>query len=170
MLLLLAVPAGAQSATRAAPDTFQFALANGMQVLVIPDHRAPVVTQMLWFKVGGVDDPPGRIAVDADPVRPGHRQPVAEQLLQQRVAHRLHAHFHSGGIEQALDVQPQRLARVVAGLDPQAGAQRPGRIQPSAVQARCRIDAECSPTPPVNTSASSPPADAAIAAIPPTSR
>src|SRR5262249_62293499 len=40
-------------------NTFQFALANGMQVLVIPDHRAPVVTQMLWFKVGAVDDPPG---------------------------------------------------------------------------------------------------------------
>ena len=40
-------------------STFQFALANGMQVLVIPDHRAPVATQMLWFKVGAVDDPPG---------------------------------------------------------------------------------------------------------------
>lgn len=40
-------------------NTFQFALPNGMQVLVIPDHRAPVVTQMLWFKVGAVDDPPG---------------------------------------------------------------------------------------------------------------
>jgi zinc protease len=40
-------------------NTFQFALQNGMQVLVIPDHRAPVVTQMLWFRVGGVDDPPG---------------------------------------------------------------------------------------------------------------
>ncbi|HTC84011.1 MAG TPA: pitrilysin family protein [Rhizomicrobium sp.] len=40
-------------------NTFQFALANGMQVLVIPDHRAPVATQMLWFKVGSVDDPPG---------------------------------------------------------------------------------------------------------------
>jgi zinc protease len=39
--------------------SFQFSLTNGMQVLVIPDHRAPVVTQMLWFKVGGVDDPPG---------------------------------------------------------------------------------------------------------------
>ena len=38
-------------------NTFQFALANGMQVLVIPDHRAPVATQMLWFKVGAVDDP-----------------------------------------------------------------------------------------------------------------
>ena len=31
--------------------------ANGMQVVVIPDHRAPVVPQMLWFKVGAVDDP-----------------------------------------------------------------------------------------------------------------
>ncbi|HEY4124140.1 MAG TPA: pitrilysin family protein [Rhizomicrobium sp.] len=30
-----------------------------MQVLVVPDHRAPVVTQMLWFRVGGDDDPPG---------------------------------------------------------------------------------------------------------------
>ncbi len=30
-----------------------------MQVLVVPDHRAPVVTQMLWYRVGGVDDPPG---------------------------------------------------------------------------------------------------------------
>ena len=30
-----------------------------MQVVVIPDHRAPVVTQMIWFRVGGVDDPPG---------------------------------------------------------------------------------------------------------------
>jgi zinc protease len=40
-------------------NTFQFALGNGMQVLVIPDHRAPVATQMLWFKVGAVDDPPG---------------------------------------------------------------------------------------------------------------
>src|SRR5215469_5345760 len=38
-------------------NTFQFALGNGMQVLVIPDHRAPVATQMVWFKVGAVDDP-----------------------------------------------------------------------------------------------------------------
>ncbi|HJS46344.1 MAG TPA: pitrilysin family protein [Rhizomicrobium sp.] len=73
--LCAALPAGAQlsnSANRAklsqpAPvnprqtgnNTFQFALQNGMQVLVIPDHRAPVVTQMLWFRVGAVDDPPG---------------------------------------------------------------------------------------------------------------
>src|SRR5437016_1466914 len=53
--------AGASVPSRAAtaPQVFQFALQNGMQVLVIPDHRAPVVTQMVWFKVGSVDDPPG---------------------------------------------------------------------------------------------------------------
>ncbi len=58
----LAAPAASAPATSspaAAAQTFQFALPNGMQVLVIPDHRAPVVTQMLWFKVGAVDDPPG---------------------------------------------------------------------------------------------------------------
>jgi zinc protease len=47
------------SARAEAPKAFQFALQNGMQVVVIPDRRAPVVTQMIWFKVGAVDDPPG---------------------------------------------------------------------------------------------------------------
>jgi len=37
----------------------QFTLDNGMRVLVIPDHRAPVVSHMVWYRVGGVDDPPG---------------------------------------------------------------------------------------------------------------
>jgi len=37
----------------------EFALANGLQVVVIPDHRAPVVTQMVWYKVGAADEPPG---------------------------------------------------------------------------------------------------------------
>jgi zinc protease len=54
---------GAASATMAAPansqKATQFALANGMQVVVIEDHRAPVVTHMVWFKIGGSDDPPG---------------------------------------------------------------------------------------------------------------
>jgi zinc protease len=63
LVTVAAVPAlsAPQAAASAAPSaqTFQFALPNGMQVVVIPDHRAPVVTQMLWFKVGAVDDPPG---------------------------------------------------------------------------------------------------------------
>ena len=47
-------PSAAQS-----PKIVQFSLSNGLQVVVIPDTRAPVVTQMLWFRVGSVDDPPG---------------------------------------------------------------------------------------------------------------
>ena len=34
-------------------------LPNGMEVVVIPDHRAPVVTHMVWYKVGAADEPSG---------------------------------------------------------------------------------------------------------------
>ncbi len=37
-----------------------FTLSNGLQVLVIPDHRTPVVTQMIWYKVGSADETPGK--------------------------------------------------------------------------------------------------------------
>ena len=33
-----------------------FRLANGMEVIVIPDHRAPVVTHMVWYRVGAADE------------------------------------------------------------------------------------------------------------------
>jgi zinc protease len=42
----------------AAPATFT--LGNGLQVVVIPDHRTPVVTQMVWYKVGSADETPGK--------------------------------------------------------------------------------------------------------------
>jgi zinc protease len=45
----------ARSGTRAT----EFKLANGMQVVVVPDHRAPVVTHMVWYRVGAADEPPG---------------------------------------------------------------------------------------------------------------
>jgi zinc protease len=44
---------------KASPRVVEFTLGNGLQVLVIPDHRAPVVTQMIWYKVGAADEPPG---------------------------------------------------------------------------------------------------------------
>ena len=53
------VPSRAAEQTSTPSPVFQFALQNGMQVVVIPDHRAPIVTHMVWFKVGAVDDPPG---------------------------------------------------------------------------------------------------------------
>src|SRR5436190_19156690 len=37
-----------------------FALGNGLQVVVIPDHRTPVVTQMIWYKVGSADETAGK--------------------------------------------------------------------------------------------------------------
>lgn len=33
---------------------------NGLEVVVIPDRRAPVVTHMVWYKVGAADDPVGK--------------------------------------------------------------------------------------------------------------
>jgi zinc protease len=40
-------------------DVTSFKLANGLQVVAIPDHRAPVVTHMVWYKVGAADEAPG---------------------------------------------------------------------------------------------------------------
>ncbi len=37
-----------------------FKLDNGMQVVVIENHRAPVVTHMVWYKTGSIDDPLGK--------------------------------------------------------------------------------------------------------------
>ncbi|HEY0901446.1 MAG TPA: pitrilysin family protein [Micavibrio sp.] len=36
-----------------------FKLANGMEFVVIPQHRAPVVTSMVWYRVGAADEPRG---------------------------------------------------------------------------------------------------------------
>ncbi|MEE2878033.1 MAG: pitrilysin family protein, partial [Pseudomonadota bacterium] len=44
-----------------APATFE--LDNGMDVVVLPDHRAPVVTHMVWYKVGAVDEDPGKSGI-----------------------------------------------------------------------------------------------------------
>jgi len=38
-------------------------LANGMRVVVKPDHRAPVVVSMLWYKVGSIDEVNGTTGV-----------------------------------------------------------------------------------------------------------
>ncbi len=37
-----------------------FRLTNGLELVVIPDHRAPVVTHMIWYKVGAADETPGK--------------------------------------------------------------------------------------------------------------
>jgi zinc protease len=57
----LALP-GARNAT-AAPTVAQFTLANGLAVVVIPDRRTPVVTHMLWYRVGAADEPAGKSGI-----------------------------------------------------------------------------------------------------------
>jgi zinc protease len=46
-----------------APNLESFTLDNGLQVVVIPDRRAPVVTHMIWYKVGSADEPEGQSGV-----------------------------------------------------------------------------------------------------------
>jgi zinc protease len=50
----------AGTATASGPKVTHFALANGLEVVVIPDHRAPVITHMLWYKVGSADETAGK--------------------------------------------------------------------------------------------------------------
>jgi zinc protease len=45
------------------PAITNFHLDNGLEVVVIPDRRAPVVTHMVWYKVGGADEPKGKSGI-----------------------------------------------------------------------------------------------------------
>lgn len=56
-LVLLALTASAHAREFVRPETFT--LRNGLQVVVITDRRAPVVTHMLWYRVGAADEPRG---------------------------------------------------------------------------------------------------------------
>src|SRR5262245_62378893 len=47
------------NASPAAGRVTEFKLANGLQVVVVPDHRSPVVTHYVWYRVGSADEPPG---------------------------------------------------------------------------------------------------------------
>ncbi|MEM1428174.1 MAG: pitrilysin family protein [Pseudomonadota bacterium] len=49
-------------AARAA-DVSTFTLDNGMDVVVIEDHRAPVAVHMVWYRVGAADEPPGKSGI-----------------------------------------------------------------------------------------------------------
>ena len=57
--VLSTTSAFAQSTVTSEPPA-TFTLPNGLQVVVIEDHRTPVVTQMVWYKVGSADETPGK--------------------------------------------------------------------------------------------------------------
>ena len=57
LALALALPASVHAGMFGAES---FTLDNGLQVVVIPDRRAPVVAHMVWYRVGSADEEPGR--------------------------------------------------------------------------------------------------------------
>ncbi len=51
-LVLMALPLSAAPVTT-------YELDNGLEIVVIEDHRAPVVVHMLWYRAGAADETPG---------------------------------------------------------------------------------------------------------------
>lgn len=60
---LFVLSIGTALPARAAEDVTSFTLDNGLEVVVIEDHRAPVVVQMVWYKVGAADEPAGKSGI-----------------------------------------------------------------------------------------------------------
>ncbi|SIO16694.1 M16 family metallopeptidase [Vannielia litorea] len=56
LVAAFALPAAAEEVTT-------FSLENGMEVVVIEDHRAPVVVNMVWYRTGAADEPPGKSGI-----------------------------------------------------------------------------------------------------------
>jgi zinc protease len=59
----MSFPVNGVAKTMAGPQISTFKLDNGMDVVVIPDRRAPVVTHMVWYRNGSADDPPGKSGI-----------------------------------------------------------------------------------------------------------
>jgi zinc protease len=56
LAMLPALPAAGQEVT-------SFVLENGLEAVVIENHRAPVAVHMLWYRVGAADEPPGKSGI-----------------------------------------------------------------------------------------------------------
>lgn len=59
LLMLAGAMALAALPLKAQEMVTDFMLDNGMQVVVVEDHRAPVVMHMVWYKAGSADEKPG---------------------------------------------------------------------------------------------------------------
>ncbi len=46
-----------------AAEVTSFWLDNGMEVVVLEDHRAPVAVNMVWYRIGSADEPPGKSGI-----------------------------------------------------------------------------------------------------------
>ena len=62
-VIIAAQPVASPRAYAQDPKMSNFKLANGLEVVVIPDHRAPVITHMVYYKLGSADEPPGKSGI-----------------------------------------------------------------------------------------------------------
>ncbi|WP_081995160.1 pitrilysin family protein [Paracoccus sp. PAMC 22219] len=61
---LTGLPALAQDDAAPMPDgVTHFTLPNGLEAVVIQDERAPVVVQMVWYRIGAADEVPGKSGI-----------------------------------------------------------------------------------------------------------
>jgi len=60
---LLAALASARPAAAQVFNPETFTLTNGLQVVVISNHRSPIVTQMVWYKTGAADETWGKSGI-----------------------------------------------------------------------------------------------------------
>ena len=56
-------PSKSEADNRPGPVVTHGTLDNGLTIVVIPDHRAPVVTHMVWYRNGSADDPIGKSGI-----------------------------------------------------------------------------------------------------------
>jgi zinc protease len=61
--MTFATPAAPADAAMRGPAISRRKLDNGMEIVVIPDNRAPVVTHMVWYRNGSADDPIGKSGI-----------------------------------------------------------------------------------------------------------
>ncbi|MCS0495001.1 insulinase family protein [Ancylobacter sp. MQZ15Z-1] len=63
MSAVMLIAASLASNRASGSEAAEFTLDNGLQVVVVPDHRAPVVTHMVWYRVGSADEQPGKSGI-----------------------------------------------------------------------------------------------------------
>ncbi|MEI4261750.1 MAG: pitrilysin family protein [Roseovarius sp.] len=63
MILLPAAAMAQEAADTGTDQVTTYTLENGLELVVIEDHRAPVVTHMVWYRAGSADEPPGSSGV-----------------------------------------------------------------------------------------------------------
>ncbi len=63
LLCLLMLATLISACDRAGPQIDKAVLDNGLTIYVMPHHRAPTLTHMVWYRTGGADDPLGQSGI-----------------------------------------------------------------------------------------------------------